>query len=298
MRLDAARAGAYTRAVSAALDTLAPHDDFVPLVEVLGLLRVLDPACSGDLLGPFEVHDRSGLPSLAWHGRALAEIALSTQARPTVPSPAATRRDPALAERMARRTATRAYLSSHPILPRHRVGAILRSNRPLWVTLQHDALDAHGHWTRTRVDLRRPARGLRVDADGSVHVHHALARVLSRHALTPLSGLGLATAHAADGQLTRASRSVVGPVWFDGIELPAGVPVEAGTGLAVHLASEIIGADLYDTGSTDPLHPAPPTPPPGMGSFADRRIAATPAAMAALETWTARVGSCTLVPLR
>ena len=83
MELTTARAGPYLRALRAALQALAPHDDFIPLVEMDEHLAALDPTLSGDVLEPFEVEELSGLPSFSWLERATAEQALAKLAEPS-----------------------------------------------------------------------------------------------------------------------------------------------------------------------------------------------------------------------
>ena len=80
--LPPARVGPYLRALAAGLHSLAPHEDFVPLAAAEAHLHALDPALSGALLGPAEVHPLSGLPAFPWMERALAEqvLALGGQA--------------------------------------------------------------------------------------------------------------------------------------------------------------------------------------------------------------------------
>src|SRR5262245_22525955 len=73
--------GPYVRALRAALATLAPGEDHVPLSGALDHLAALDPANGGDLLAPAEISSSSGMPLYAWLERARSEAELAAKER-------------------------------------------------------------------------------------------------------------------------------------------------------------------------------------------------------------------------
>lgn len=305
IELPRARAVGYLRALASALHTLAPNDDHVPLHAALVHLRALSPELSGGLLLPALVHPSAGLPDLAWLTRATAEQQLARRApeQPVTPAELASaqRLDPELAERLHAREALHALLCAHDLLPSVRlVGALRRRrNNASDVVCRYDRVAPNGRWMRVTVDLDgTPRRGpVRVDKAGRVHLDPGLRHLLTRASSLPL----LALKAQLEGPLTRVSRvsrGVIGPLWFPGVRLPAGVPEAAGGGVVLSASVEVLGDEVRSSVHQDPLR-APAQAPPGYGLYARRRFVATPAQIAPLTEWCHALGMPSLVePLR
>lgn len=302
--LPAARVGPYLRALAAGLDALAPDVDHVPLHEALELLRVLDPACSGDALQPCSLHPLSGLPSTGWVRRALAEQELALAEAPDEAQEEALRRaeavDPALAARLRGRAALRVALRERPLLPLRR----LQSRRRGWgrVVLSLDQVAADGRWSRLRLDVDTSGRsGLRgaLSRSGERLPLEALESLLTRQSATPLEGLVPIVERALDAKVTRASRGRVGPFWFPGWRLPEGIPEGLSRGLLLHLSLELLSEELAGSRSSEDPMPQDDLPlPAGLGCFRERRFAATPGLEPALSAWCAQAGvRCGVVSL-
>jgi hypothetical protein len=95
----------------------------------------------------------------------------------------------------------------------------------------------------------------------------------------------------AFGELTRLSRSAVGPFWFPGVALPVGIPAELGQGLALHLSTECISLDIAASSSQDPLFPTLESAPGEMQRYLGRRVACSKSLLAAFQDWSQSMGT-------
>lgn len=157
---------------------------------------------------------------------------------------------------------------------------------------------------RLRVELSGPARwsdGLLTQrADGSVAVDPGFQHLLARHSLTPITALRLHLAEALTVEVPRVSRAMLGPFWFPGLTLPASTPDAALGSLVLHAALEVLGRDVQRSVHRDPWVPprAGEIVPDGCGLFRERRLAASPPAVAGLREWARIRGSpIEVVPL-
>ncbi len=298
MQLPGANVGPYLRALHAGLDKLAPGDDHVPLAEALAHLEALDPGMSGELLFPAEVDERSGLPTFPWMERALAEQALARRAtdldEPDDDGLArAAQLDPALGQRMTQRRALHRHLRRHTLLPISRLTATLRCRQPREeFVLAYDRMVPGGAWMRIRCDLCGPpgwSSGglLRVRKDDRVTIDEGLHHLFTRHSVVPLLALQAQLATTTGAQVTRLSRSAVGPLWFPGLPAPTGAPPELLGGLLLHLSTEVVANDVFQSAHRDPWFQADEgeVPSDGQGLFRERRFAATPGLIPRVEAW-------------
>lgn len=305
MILPPERVGAYLRALESSLEALAPNDDHVPLAEAVAHLRALGPGLGGALLAPAEVSDRTGMPTYAWLDRARAEQVLA-QRGGDGPSEAELARvealDGGLASRMRARRDLHAHLRRHGLLPTLRLVGAARRLAPLAVALRYDRMAPDGRWLRLRVELD----GVRGDGPlaldgGRLRVDEALQHFLTRHFADRLDALWPQLEAACGGTVTRLARSWVGPFWFPGVQLPAGVPAALGRGLVLQLSTEVAATDIDGHRSLDPLEgvPAGEAWPDGVGTFRERRFAATGAVETPCRDWAERGGGRRLVvPVR
>lgn len=310
MELPLERVGPYVRALRAGLDALAPNEDHVPLAACQAHLHALDPVLSGNLLLPAEVALHSGMPAFTWMERALSEQAIARgRSEQDDPSEHDLRRaaslDAELGRRMRDRKALHQHLREAELLPVTRLGAAVRRlGRSTDFSVRYDRMAPDGRWLRIRVDLRVPAPRRRagplaVTEDGHIDLDDRLQHLITRHFATPLLALRAQLADATESQILRLSRAWVGPFWFPGIPLPAGVPAALGSGLLLHLSQEIVGEDVPVGRHLDPwLAPPHEAPPKGQGIFRERRFAGSPGVLAEVRAWMERQGMRTVtVPL-
>lgn len=286
MRLPDARIGPYVRALGSGLNQLAPHGDFVPLMPALAHLRALDPALSGDLLAPAEVHDRTGMPSFTWMQRVVSEQRLADAGNdPTTEDiERASRLDPELGKRLANRLGLRQHLRENALLPVTRLDcALRRTGEVTEVTGAYDRLAPDGRWLRIRFIVRSSGTRKQLgpftidpQLGKLVAVDPGLQHLFTRHFATRLLGLHTQLEAGMDAHVVRLTRGWVGPFWFPGIELPPGVPAELGQGLVLHLSSEVVAEDVHHPAHRDPLiHQDTAAPPAGQHIFRERRFAAS-----------------------
>jgi hypothetical protein len=282
VELTAERAGPYVRALRAALDVLAPNEDHVPLSAALDHLAALDPALSGTVLLPAEVSTRTGMPTYTWLERAAAEAALAAR-HPDPPDDEITRAlalDTMLGERMAARRAVHRHLRGAELLPATRlVGAVRRRTAAgAEVGLAYDRFSPDGRWVRVRAEITLPgssSRALNVDADGGLAIEESLQHLFTRQFATSAAALRAQLEDALGCRVGRLARGWIGPFWFPGVELPAGVPPALGEGLLLHASTEIVARDVRRSLHRDPFEPeSTDRPPPGFGVFRERRFAA------------------------
>jgi hypothetical protein len=303
MTLPPERAGPYLRALVAGLSALAPNDDHVPLREALAHLQALDPATSGDLLTPAEIDTRSGLPGFPWMERALAEQSIARDgAGYSQTSDAeisrAVRLDPVLGDRMGARRALHKLLLDRPLLPISRLSAALkRLGKTTDFVLAYDRMTPVGAWMRIRAELSGRAGWdkhgpFSRTSDGRVTVDSGMQHLLSRHLATPLLALSAQLTEATGAQVTRLSRSFVGPFWFPGLSLPDQVPEALSKGLLLHLSTEVVARDIRNSGHRDPLVPKTigEVVPEGYGLYRSRRFAASPGLITPVKSWAAGQG--------
>jgi len=298
--------GGYLGALRAGLRALAPNADFVPLAEAQATLDLLDPAISGDLAAPVEI-DGSGMPALSWLLRARGALA-AAEPVPQAELDRARRLDPAIATRMEARDRL-AALQGQGCLPTSRLrGAVRRRGATTDFLLTFDRMTPEATWVRTRVDLTGPAGWeeagpIQLNRDGTVRLHEGLSHLLGRHLNTPIGALCLQLQDGTGALVSRLSRGVVGPFWFPGQELGAGVPAELGRGLTLHGAREILGREVLRSAENDPLYALrgerPEILPPDLGLVRERRFAASPALAAPLRRWAQGLGcAITVAKLR
>jgi len=147
-------------------------------------------------------------------------------------------------------------------------------------------------WVRIVVQLALVDRSQAVAVrDGRVVVHPGVLHVLTRHAPVPLVALRTLLQRTCVADVVRVSRARVGPFWFPGLVLPAGVPGELGRGLLLHLDQDVIGHDVRTSLHADPWRPAPDERlPAGHGRVVERRFAGSSELRRPLEAWAAASG--------
>ena len=289
-----------------ALDRLGPNEDFVPLTESLALLHALSPAVSGPLLAPAEL-SFTGMPAFAWISRLYSEQVLALKTSPSGDTPQADidramALDPELGARVQGRRDLHRFLREQSLLPSRRIfGALKRRKPALELRLYFDHVDPTGRWVRVVADLREPAKsGLSLSSnrvgpaslnrDGRVVLEPGVLDLFMRHASVPLDALH-AQLTEAFGEVTRLSRSAVGPFWFPSVALPAGIPAELGQGLALHLSTDCISLDIAASSSQDPLHPVVETGPGDLHRYRGRRVACTKALVSEYSRWSQSLDS-------
>lgn len=300
------RVSGYLRALGTALDRLGPNEDFVPLTESLALLHGLSPGLGGPLLAPAALSP-SGMPAFAWISRLYSEQVLALKTDPSGDTPQADidramALDPELGARVLGRRELHRFLrgrgpgKAQPLLPSRRVFGALKRRKPvLELRLYFDHVDPGGRWVRVIADLRQAPSGAlslgpdrvgpaRLDRHGRVHLEPGVLDLFMRHAAVPLDALH-AQLSEAFGALTRLSRSAVGPFWFPGVALPAGIPAELGQGLALHLQTECVSLDIAASSSQDPLRPVAESGPGEMERYLGRRVACSKALCASFSAW-------------
>ena len=288
------RVGGYLRALRAGLSALAPHEDFSPLSAADAHLRVLAPDVSGDLLGPAEVHDITGMPSFPWLERARAERRLGGEGRAVSAAELerAAELDARLGARMRQRQELHAELAGVDLIEpvRFRV-QLVRLSPEVVVRLTFDHLEPSGTWLRVRVDAAAPPGVERLGAvtvvGTSATAEPGLVHLLARHASTPLIGLHEQLTVALDARVTRLSVSRVGPFWFPGIPVAQGVPEKLGQGLLLHAWRESLDVEVQKRSARDPLRSGPSQAlvPRGLGYQSERRFAVHPALEPVLLRW-------------
>ena len=307
MQLPQARVGPYVRALAAGLNQLAPHGDFVPLMPALAHLKSLDPALSGDLLSPAEVHDRTGMPSFTWMQRAISEKKLSEgQADPSESDiERASRLDPALARRLAHRRTLRVHLRENGLLPATDLKCELRRmGSSTEVSGAYDRLAPDGRWLRIRFIVEGPGNidrlgPFRITRGGKLEVDPLLQHMFTRHFATKLLALREQIADHCAAHVIRLTRSWIGPFWFPGVTLPPGIPAALGKGLLVQLSTEVVAIDVHHAMHLDPFVEArDEVPPPGQRIFRERRFAASANVIDAVRTLCRDAGvRCPITPL-
>lgn len=310
MQLADARVGPYLHALLCGLETLAPHGDYVPLVETTALLEALTPARSGGLLYPAELDLRSGLPALTWLERARAEHRAAQEDAQAERSDDEIERayalDAALGARLDERRRLHRFLRGVCLLPASRLLAVQeRAGAHPQLGVYYDHIDTDGCWERIRLSVAWQGalpEGTVSVQDRRVHVHDGLRHLLARHAPTPLVALHHQLGIALGGEVLRLARSRIGPFWFPGSPLPAEVPEALADGLTLHVASEVVGREVGRSRHLDPWR-APPEGelvPRGCQVYRERRFCASPTLLAPLEAWGRSRGvpvlSCPLNP--
>lgn len=304
------RVSGYLRAMGTALDRLGPNEDFVPLKESLAVLHALSPGLSGPLLAPAELSS-VGMPAFAWLSRLYSEQVLALKTEPSGDTPQvdidrAMGLDPELGARVMGRRDLHRFLRGQGLLPSRRVFGALKRRKPvLELRLYFDHVDPAGRWVRVVADLREPARsglsgGLSMNSnrvgpaslnrEGRVVLEAGVLDLFMRHATVPLDALH-AQLTASFGELTRLSRSAVGPFWFPNVALPAGIPAELGQGLALHLSTECVSLDIAASSSQDPLFPAVESAPGDMQRYLGRRVACSRSLVSGFEDWSKVLGT-------
>lgn len=296
MELAPARVGPYLRALQAGLHALAPNADHVPLQRALDHLQALDPAVSGQLLGPAEADERSGMPSFLWMERAISEQALARDADGEMDDQElarAGRLNPELGQRLAWRRSLHRFLRVRQVLAASELSAALkRQGQRTTFAIALDRISPVGSWMRLGLDVSGPAgweasAPLVLDELGRVRAAASLKHLLMRHSLTPLCALHAQLEDALDARVERLARSLAGPFWFPGLPLPADVPDELGNGLLLHLSSQVLSQDITGSVHRDPW--LPPVIgerlPQGYGLYRERRFAASPALLEACRFW-------------
>lgn len=303
IELPAARVGPYVRALYAALSALAPGEDHVPLSAALDHVAALDPALGGGVLLPAEVVAGTGMPAFPWLERARAEAATLARGTTRDPDDAEIERarslDPDLAWRMASRRDLHRHLRHAELLePTHLGGAVRWVDpRHAMIGLAYDRIAPDGRWVRVRIEVE--ADRVHDDAigvvDGRVRADDRLRHLLTRHFATDLGALRLTVESAARVKVVRVGRSWLGPFWFPGVALPAGVPPVLATGLVLHASTEILDPALRESRDLDPLEAeAAIVAPSGWGTYRERRFAAA-GPVEALREWAATRGVRPLV---
>ncbi|MEZ4237652.1 MAG: hypothetical protein R3F59_16195 [Myxococcota bacterium] len=299
------RVGPYVRALSAAIRALAPGEEHVPMSRALGHLGALDPAHGGALLDPPELAGATGMPSYAWLERARSEAELARADPREGPSEVQLARiqelDPALAGRMRDRRELHRYLRGAELLATTQLGGAVRWYGPTEsnVGIAYDRIAPDGRWVRIRVDL--VVRGgvteaMRVDRTGRLQIDDSVRHLFTRHFAVALPALRIQLEQATDSQVVRLARATVGPFWFPGVPLPAGVPEGLGQGLLLHASTDVIDRALPESRALYPLEPLDA----GEGAFVDpdawpvfreRRFAAGGRALPAITAWADTLGT-------
>ena len=308
MELPYERVGPYVRALRAALDLLAPNEEHVSLSAALDHMLALDPVTSGRLLLPAEVSDHTGMPTYQWLERARSEAVLARRGSDALdPSDADLERamslDAELGARMRDRRTLHRHLRRAELLPATRLGgAVRRVGDSGWtqVALAYDRMVPDGRWVRIRMELRTPGPptgALRLDPAGRLIIDEAVQHLLTRHFTTGLLALRAQLVDAIGADVLLLSRGWVGPFWFPGVALPAGVPEALGEGLLLHASSEIVAEDVRESRHLDPLVArVEEMLPDGHGSFRKRRFAASNEVLAeAVRAWCSSKGVRTQV---
>jgi hypothetical protein len=303
MELSGERVGPYVRALRAAVNALAPNEDHVSLSAVLGHLEALDPVLSGTLLAPAEFSVSSGMPAFTWMERAIAEAKLARQGDDDQdPSDAKLvsvgELDPALARRIRDRRELHQHLRRSRLLPTTALGAAVRRlGATTEFSAHYDRMVPDGRWMRIRFDVRVEARRrvagpLAANDEGQIQIDPALQHFLTRHFADPLTALQTQLGEVTHASIPRLSRSMVGPFWFPGVELPAEVPGALGSGLLLHSSSEVVSEDVRQDRHLDPWLPSVTTerPPDGQKIYRERRLAANAVVLPIAQRWADRLG--------
>jgi len=303
MELPYERVGPYVRALQASLNALAPNDDHVPLSAALAHLEALDPVTSGRLLIPAEYSIKSGMPSFAWMERAIAEAKLARQSTDAEdPSDAKLKSvaelDQGLATRMRDRRQLHQHLRRARLLPTTRLtAAVRRLGKSTDFSVRYDRMVPDSRWLRIRFEVRVPSQRrsagpLVADAQGRLKVGDSLQHFITRHFADPLVALHKQLEEATDAQVFRLSRSLVGPFWFPGVQIPTDVPPSLGKGLMLHVSSEVVAEDVHMDRHLDPWiePPKDERPPDGLNVYRERRFAANPAVLPEAQKWAERLG--------
>jgi len=305
------RVGPYVRALRAALDALAPNEDFLPLSAALDHLHALDTAVSGALLFPAEVSARTGMPTYAWLERVRSEAVLAMRSDPAAdPTDDQLERakalDADLATRMRDRRSLYRHLRGAELLSAtHLGGAVRRVGDTGWtqVALAYDRLAPDGRWVRIRVEAKTPGPptgALRLDPGGRLIIDEALKHLFTRHFATSLMALRSQLEDVLSADLLRLGRGWTGPFWFPGVRLPDDVPPALGQGLLLQSSVEVVAHDIRESRHLDPVEPPPDEAlPDGYHSYRDRRFAAhDDALMAAVRAFCADRGvTASVVPM-
>ena len=290
------RAAPYLRALTTGLEALAPHGDHVPLYEARALLDALAPSLSGEVLAPCRADPVSGMPDFAWLSRALAEqhIASAGDDATDLEDDAidrALRLDPELGQRMQARRRLHRFLRRNPILPSSRLIAAVHRRKPtVDITLTWDRLTPTACWQRIRCTARWPTASflgpIELTEQDGVAVPEGVVHLFSRHAAVPILGLREQLGAGLGASVFRVSRSTVGPFWFPGIPIHRFAPDALGSGLLLHLATEILAEDVHHSRHLDPLlRDERDRVPAGLGLFRQRRFAASRALLEPLAEW-------------
>lgn len=307
MNLPEKRVGPYVRALATGLNQLAPHGDFVPLVPALAHLRALDPAISGDQLLPAEVHDDTGMPGFGWMQRAISEKVLADEGSDPTEADIerAARLDPELSKRLLHRRLLREHVRGSELLPvTHLEGALRRMGKVVEVTGAYDRLAPDGRWVRIRFIVRAPGPvgkigPFKILQGGRLVVDPLLQHLFTRHFASPLMLLREQLGANAQAEVVRLSRGWVGPFWFPGVSLPAGLPPALGKGLLLQLAHEIVAEDVHHAAHLDPLLDIrDEVVPAGQKVFRERRFAASANVMQPLTAFCHGTGiRCPITPI-
>ncbi len=303
MELPYERVGPYVRALQAALNALAPNDDYVPLAAALSHLEALDPVTSGRLLIPAEYSVRSGMPSFTWMERVIAEAKLARQGTdasdPTdLKLESVAELDIPLATRMRDRRQLHRHLRRVRLLPTTQLSAAVRRlGKSTDFSVRYDRMSPDGRWLRIRFEVRVPSQRrsagpLVADAQGRLRVGDSLQHFVTRHFADSLMALHKQLAEATDAEVFRLSRSMVGPFWFPGVQMPVDVPASLGQGLILHASSEVVAEDVHMDRHLDPWREAPADEcaPDGYHIYRERRFAANPAVLGDAQKWAERHG--------
>jgi len=276
----------------------------MPLAEQLNHLEALSPSRSGQVVGPAEVHDHSGLPALTWLGRVNAEQLIALQGQDgTDTQDEEIRRalalDEELGARLRDRRAMHRFLRVNPVMPSSRVLSAARRLSPTCdITVTFDHLGADGLWTRLRIDVSGPSGKrlgpFRAFEDGTAYAEEGVLHLCSRHARTPLLALPAQLTLGLGARVKRVSRCHVGPFWFPGIPRSPQAPEGLDRGLVLHLSTEILAEDVRESRHLDPLV-SKEEPPQGMGLYRQRRFAATGGLVRTLQRWGDQLGMDLLI---
>ena len=302
----------YLRALSWGLHALAPHEVYVPMNAARAHLAALDPAMSGAGVAPAAVDEASGLPAFSWMERVEAEATLARRgsAETDVRDEAlarARRMDPALASRMEQRRALHRHLRTFPVLPMSALTVVVRQLHPRTVfSIRYDRVAPMGGWMCVLADLTG-GKGwtgdnlFQVQSDDTVTAVVGLQHLFSRHVLTPLVALFDQVQAATAAEITRITRTFVGPFWFPGGPVPDDAPEAARGALVLHLSQALLSREITASHHRDAW--SPPVVgerlPDGFGMFRERRFAATPTRVEALKDWSRDRGvDSVVVPIR
>jgi hypothetical protein len=201
---------------------------------------------------------------------------------------------------MAARRAVHRHLRGAELLPATRlVGAVRRrTTGGTEVGLAYDRLSPDGRWVRVRAEITLPgsSRALNVDAEGGLAIEESLQHLFTRQFATTTAALRAHLEDAIGCRVGRLARGWLGPFWFPGVELPAGVPAALGEGLLLHASTEIVARDVRRSLHHDPLEPeSHERAPPGFGVFRERRFAAAGRALDAARALSPHVS---VTPIR